>query len=98
MSDVGKSLLIGAQQALDYAKGKKSRAKAHKIEIPKEIDVKHIREDLKMSRKEFSEQFGFSLRTLEKWERHERTPEGPARAYLIVIARNPVAVKKALSR
>jgi putative transcriptional regulator len=35
-----------------------------------------------MSRQQFSEEFGFSVLTIEKWERGERLPEAPARAYL----------------
>jgi putative transcriptional regulator len=38
-----------------------------------------------------------SLRTLQKWENGERQPEGPARAYLTVIDRNPAAVVAALT-
>jgi DNA-binding transcriptional regulator YiaG len=34
--------------------------------------------------------------SLEKWERGERVPEGPTRAYLTVIERNPTAVIDAL--
>ncbi len=37
-----------------------------------------------------------SIRTLEKWERGERIPEAPTRAYLTVIANNPKAVIDAL--
>lgn len=55
-----------------------------------------IREKLQMTRQQFSDEFGFKVRTLEKWERGERVPEGPTRAYLIVIDKNPRAVKKAL--
>ena len=58
-----------------------------------EVDVSNIRKNLHMTRKQFSDEFGFSLRTLEKWE---RVPEGPARAYLTVIERNPTAVIDAL--
>ncbi len=97
MSIVGKSLLKGAQEALDYANGQKKGAKFHRIKVPKQVDVHHIRNHLKMSRKTFSNEFGFSLRTVEKWERGERVPEGPTRAYLKVIERNPMAVKKALA-
>lgn len=97
MSKVGSSLLKGAHQALAYAKGKKIKAKVHKVMIPLEVDVKTIRNELDMNRREFCESFGFSLRTLEKWEQGIRHPEGPARAYLIVIAHNPKAVVKALS-
>ncbi|MBI4357039.1 MAG: DNA-binding protein [Gammaproteobacteria bacterium] len=44
----------------------------------------------------FALRFVFSLRTLEKWEQGIREPEGPARAYLMVIAYNPKIVEKAL--
>ncbi len=97
MSEVGKSVLKGAQEALEYAKGHKKGSRTHKVTVPKVINVRSIRNHLHMTRKEFSDEFGFSLRTLEKWERHERQPEGPTRAYLMVIAKNPNAVRKALS-
>jgi len=96
MSEVGKSLLKGAQEALEYAKGHKQGARTHKVKVPAQVDVRDIRNHLHMSRKEFSEEFSFSLRTLEKWERGERVPEGPTRAYLMVIAKNPRAVMRAL--
>ncbi len=98
MSNVGNSLLKGAQEALNYARGDKQGARTHqKVKIPLQIDVCNIRMSLDMSRAEFSDKFGFSLRTLEKWERGERLPQGPARAYLTVIAKNPRAVQKALA-
>ncbi len=97
MSDVGKSILKGAKEALAYAKGQKTRARVHKVNVPRNINVQRIRMHLHMTREEFSAEFGFSLRTLEKWERHERQPNGPARAYLVVIDKNPTAVRKALS-
>jgi len=97
MSKVGESLLRGAKEALAYAKGHIQGAKAHKIKVPKQIDVRAIRTQLHMSRDEFAESFGFSIRTLEKWEQGSRQPEGPTRAYLTVIARKPEAVKSALN-
>jgi len=42
--------------------------------------------------------FGFSIKTLRHWEQKQRVPEGPARAYLLVIDRDPEAVKRALSK
>lgn len=98
MSSVGESLLKGAAEALSYAKGDKKNAVTHKVNLPKNVDVSQIRHHLKMSRKMFSEEFCFSLRTLEKWERGERVPEGPTRAYLMVIAENPMAVRNALKQ
>lgn len=96
MSKVGKSLLKGAEEALAYAKGNKKVAKAHMVRVPKHIDVRAIRDKLKLTRDDFSSKFGFSIRTLEKWEQGIREPVGPARAYLVVIARNHKAVEKAL--
>ena len=96
MSSVGASLLKGAKEALAYAKGHKNEAITHKVNIPKNINVSEIRHSLQMSRQTFSEEFCFSLRTLEKWERGERIPEGPTRAYLMVISENPTAVRNAL--
>lgn len=40
--------------------------------------------------------FGFSIKTLRHWEQKQRVPEGPTRAYLLVIDRDPKAVQKAL--
>lgn len=96
MSKIGKSLIQGALEALDYAKGQIKGTKAHKIKVPLEVDVAVIRNNLHMSRQQFSDEFGFSIRTLEKWERKERVPEAPVRAYLTVISQNPSAVMYAL--
>lgn len=96
MSHIGKSLLKGAEEALAYAKGQTKGAKAYKVKIPKQVNVRAIRIKLHMTRHEFAEHFGFSVRTLEKWEQGVRQPEGAARAYLVVIAQNPKAVETAL--
>ncbi len=50
-----------------------------------------------MSQAAFAAAFGLSLSTLRKWEQEGREPEGPARAYLKVIAHNPQAVREALA-
>lgn len=96
MSTIGKSILKGAREALAYSKGEQKHAKVHTIKIPKHVDVKRIRAQLHLSRQEFATRFGFSLRTLEKWEQGMREPEGPTRAYLMVIAYNSKVVEKAL--
>jgi hypothetical protein len=44
----------------------------------------------------FAARFGFSINTLRHWEQGKREPEGPTRAYLLVIDRAPQAVQKAL--
>lgn len=96
MSDLGESLLRGAMDALEYAKGNQQNSITHEVLVPVKVDVMAIRKKMHMSRQKFCEEFGFSVRTLEKWERGERTPEASARAYLTVIASNPAAVINAL--
>jgi len=97
MSKIGESLLKGASEALEYARGNKHASKIHHVKIPKKIDVGAIRDKLHMSQNAFAACFGFSIRTIEKWEQGVRQPAGAARAYLLVIDRNPDAVRAALS-
>lgn len=59
-------------------------------------DVRAIREKLKQSQSEFAEMIGVGVRTLQNWEQGRRTPEGPARALLVVASKSPAAVAKAL--
>jgi putative transcriptional regulator len=98
MIKLGESILRGAMDALDYAQGKQHGSKAHEVLVPSKIDVSAIRKKMHMSRQKFCDEFGFSLRTLEKWERGERMPESSARAYLMVIANDPKAVINALHK
>jgi len=66
------------------------------VHIPQEIDVNAIRSKLSMTQQEFAGRFGFSIKTLQHWEQKQRVPEGPTRAYLLVIDRDPQAVQRAL--
>ena len=61
-------------------------------------DVKTIRASLHQSQVEFALMIGVSVATLRNWEQGRRVPEGPARALLMVAARNPAAVSEALRR
>lgn len=97
MSKVSESLLRGAQEALEHAKGKKVKAKTHTVSVPKTVDVRAIRLKLHLTRQEFANQYGFNLRTLEKWEQGTRAPDVATRAYLTVIDLNHKAVERALN-
>jgi len=90
----GESMLAGAKSALTFARGEKDHGCI--VHIPAEIDVKAIRARLQMTQEEFAGRFGFSVNTLRHWEQGSRQPEGPTRAYLLVIERAPKAVQKAL--
>jgi putative transcriptional regulator len=90
------SVLRGARQALAYARGEKDHGCI--VHVPKEIDVKAIRKRVRMSQDQFARRYGFSKRTLEHWEQGQRSPTGASRAFLMVIAREPDAVTRALTQ
>ena len=68
-----------------------------RVNPPKEIDVKAIRNKLHLSQEKFAMYFGVSLRTIQEWEQHRRTPTATARNFLVVIAFAPKAVQQALA-
>ncbi len=59
--------------------------------------VKIIRRALDLTQEEFAAHFHIPLGTLRDWEQGAATPDQSARAYLTVIARDPEAVRKALT-
>jgi putative transcriptional regulator len=95
MSAVADSLRKGLEEALAYATGT-ADTKAYRVHVPATMDVKAIRAKLGMTQVQFAGEFGFNVNTLRHWEQGVRQPEGPARAYLVVIDRAPEAVQKAL--
>ena len=95
MKKAGQEIIQGAQDALKYLRGDKTKGRAHYI-IAADINVKAIREKTGLTQESFAETYGFSLSTLKKWEAGNRAPEGPAKAYLLVINERPNVVKKAL--
>ena len=59
-------------------------------------DVKAVREQFRMSQNQFADILMISVRTLQKWEQGERTPDGAAYALLRIMEREPEAVLRAL--
>ena len=59
--------------------------------------VSIIRRAFRLTQEEFSERFRIPLGTLRDWEQGRKEPDAAARAYLVVIARNPTAVAEALN-
>jgi len=92
---VAERLERSLQQAIAYLDGTADLSQ-YRVHVPKEIDVRAIRKKLKMTQEVFAAEFGFSVNTLRHWEQGKRVPEGPTRAYLLVIDRAPKTVQKAL--
>lgn len=65
--------------------------------VPEQIDVRAFRRRTGLSQARFAQQFGFALDALRNWERKRRQPDLCARAFLIVIDREPDAVRRALA-
>lgn len=93
MSKAGASILRGAREALAFAKGARD---GYVVHVPDEVDVAKIRKAMKLSQREFAGRFGFAIDAVQNWEQGRRVPDGAARAYLQVIAREPEAVRRAL--
>ncbi|MGB2682931.1 MAG: helix-turn-helix domain-containing protein [Candidatus Competibacter sp.] len=89
-------ILNSAKQALAFAEGAKDHGCV--VHIPEEIDVRRIRKQLDMSQKAFAEYFGVNLRTVQDWEQGRRVPSGPSRNFLLVIDKEPEAVRRVLAQ
>lgn len=68
----------------------------HRRTVLTKVDVKGLRERLGLTQKEFSGMIGVSIKTLQNWEQGRREPEGPAKALLRVVEKEPQAVMSAL--
>ena len=60
------------------------------------LDVAAIRAKTGLSQARFARAFQISAHTLRNWEQRRRVPEGPARALLLAIERDPKALMRAL--
>lgn len=95
MSNAYDSIKQGLEEAIQFSKGKSRKAVVHEFSP---LDVKKVRAKVGMSQNEFASAFGISVSTLRHWERGDRTPHGPALVLLNVVAKEPKAVLKALSK
>ena len=76
------------QQAGEIRKGLRKPSRVFHYTQP---NVKSIRERLGLTQARFAALMGVSSRTLQNWEQGRREPEGPAKALLRVVDREPQA-------
>ncbi len=95
MTKAGERLIESAKEALAFACGEADE-NTYRIHVPSDIDVKALRKELKLSQADFAARYGFGLARVKDWEQGRSRPDGAIRAYLLVIAREPEAVKRAL--
>ncbi len=90
----GDELLDSLNEAVAHARGSKTGARVHVVEVP---DAKAIRERLGMSQQEFACAYRIPLATLQGWEQGRRQPDATASAYLSVIASLPKEAQAVLA-
>ncbi len=73
------------------------RAAGRRIQPDAVEDVRALRTRLGLSQEAFAARFGFSVDAIRQYQSRRRTPTGPARTLLRVIAREPDAVTRALA-
>jgi putative transcriptional regulator len=93
MTTAGKRLIKAAQEAAAIARGERKPASIH---VPADVDVKAIRQGLKLSQEEFASEFGFTINQIRDWEQGRVRPTGASRAYLIVINSGPDIIRSIL--
>ena len=86
-------LCESVKQAGEIRRGLRKPARVFHHSAP---DVKAIRERLGLSQSRFAAMIGVSALTLQNWEQGRREPDGPAKALLRVVERQPDAVLHAL--
>ncbi len=67
-----------------------------RVNPTQEADVKLIRQKLNLTQEQFAHYFGVSVRTIQEWEQHRRTPNTMTRNFLKVIDLMPSAVMRVL--
>ena len=86
MSHIFDQVQRGMEEAIAFAEGRPSKAVVHHVTV---LDVESIRRQIGMTQIEFAKAFGISVSTLRHWERGDRTPQGPARVLLTLVAQAP---------
>lgn len=90
-----RKIIQGLTEAVEHAQGRSTGAIQHIVGV-QSVDVRAVREGLKLSQEEFATRFGFSLGTLRGWEQGRRQPDGPTRILLRVIMSDPNVVERAV--
>jgi putative transcriptional regulator len=86
-------LVESVREGMAILRGESVPSRAFVAEDP---DVTGIRTQCQLSRQEFANRIGVSVRTVREWEQGKRAPRGPARVLLEVAAKHPEAVRDVL--
>jgi putative transcriptional regulator len=68
-----------------------------KIGLHRIVNTKKLRDRLRLTEEEFASRYRIPVGTLRDWEQGRKFPDAPARAYLLVIDKDPDAVAPLLA-
>lgn len=88
-----KDLTNSVKEAGRIRRGRVRASRAFKYDA---VDIRKLRESVKVSQSQFARMLGVSVDTVQNWEQGRRTPRGPAMALLRVFEENPKVVVSAL--
>jgi len=93
---LGRRLIASLKDALAYTRGELDLP-SYTVTVPEQIDVAKLRHRLGLSQNAFAQAFGLDVTAIHAWEQGRRRPERTARILLAVIAKEPDAVRRALT-
>jgi putative transcriptional regulator len=94
---LGRRMIAGLTEALGHARGE-IELPSYTVTVPDKMDVAELRQRLGLSQAGFARAFGLDVTAIHAWEHGRRRPDRAARALLAVIAKEPHAVLRALSK
>lgn len=95
-SALGRRLIAGLAEVSAHLRGE-IELTSYDVKVPEQADVPGLRARLGLSQARFARAFGLDVKTVQAWEQGRRRPDRTARILLAVIAREPAAVRRALS-
>jgi putative transcriptional regulator len=88
-------IAAGLSDAIEFAEGSVDPSD-FRVHVPAQVDVRAIREKLKLSQAAFAARYGFSIGRIRDWEQNRSPIDTPSRLLLIVIDKEPDAIERAL--
>lgn len=95
MSELGKEIIDGLTDAIQFMEGQTKGAKVHQVKLDA-VDVKAIRVRLGLTQDQMAQLLGTSVSGFRKWEQGKRQPSGAARTLLKIMDKEPQSVLRAL--
>ena len=88
-------LIESIKEGADILQGKRKPSRVFSFPTPK---VARLRRRLGASQTEFASMIHVSVGTIRNWEKGRRSPTGPAKALLLLVAAMPKQARKVLAK